>query len=64
MDFIEYLIILLVFVILSFAGAVIYKSGMVKQELILTKTGTEVSWFTALNYPDNYFTDANVRVVR
>ena len=45
---------------LSFSLA--YTNGAIKQELIFEKSGKEVGWFKAGQYPDAYFTDANVTV--
>ena len=62
MNAIEYVIIFVIVVLLAFVGISTDKSVEIRQEIYQQKTGKTITWWEALNYPDNYFTDATVKI--
>ena len=62
MNIVEACFVVLVSALLIFGGASLKEAGCVRQNLILQKTGEHIPWWTALHYPENYFTDATVKI--
>ena len=60
----EWVVVLSIAVLLLFIGALAHSEGRAKQDLIYKKTGTKVSWATAIGYPDTYFTEATIEVTQ
>lgn len=58
-DFVASLVIVLLVLFVVFATN---RSAEIRQELYLKKTGQSISRWDAMNYPDEFFTDAVVRV--
>lgn len=58
----ERFIFIVIFLWLGIIFFAFYSRGLAYKKLIYDKTGEEVAWYIAANYPCSYFTDANVKI--